>query len=181
MSNVVSFDQPVKPEAAEREAQARQDVESPSVERAEAPSDATGEAAPPTSTSQPAPEPSSGAPAKLPPGTCLGCGALVQREAMELWRDKPPSHRVKASRADLVGNICGPVATGWDYHVVVQLANGQRKRGRVVLRRPIEQDGLLDAAEAIVAQQNGWMPEDVEIHDWKQLAHMFEREPDQPS
>lgn len=106
-----------------------------------------------------------------PPGQCQSCFARVKRADIEHLPDRPPTHRVRRSRHDLAGDVCGPVATGWIYHLVIVGADGRPHRERRAIPVPIEQDGALDVLEHRLSVAKG---EAVEVLDWKHLGFMFE-------
>lgn len=110
-----------------------------------------------------------------PPGQCQSCGAFVKRADIEHLPDHHPTHRVKRSRSDLLGDVCGPVATGWVYHLVFSGRDGRLRRASHAIPCPIEAPGALDALEGrLTLAKYGDAPgEAVEVLDWKLMGHTF--------
>lgn len=97
-------------------------------------------------------------PPEMPPGRCAQCGASVPVKEIERHEGKPPAHRVKTARHDLVGDLCGPVITKWHYQV--------RYVARVLVPIPVgmEHPGALSNVESII--RAGLRPESVVVTDW---------------
>lgn len=112
-------------------------------------------------------------PSDLPPGNCLACGQRVNREDIEFKHDGPPQHRNHIpGDMRILGVPCGPVTTIWTYAVVVYADNVYR-RVELHLRRPIEDAGLLDAADHIASEKLGVK---AEVHHWYFLRNGFEKD-----
>jgi hypothetical protein len=118
---------------------------------------ASSPAEPPAAGDQPAP--------KLPPAQCQSCGATVKREDIESYEGKPPCHRRKRNKTDLVGDLCGPVISVWIYHVAYSVS-GSIHSARTPLLQPIEMGNSLDIAAQQLSAAEG---QPVEVLWWSLL------------
>lgn len=111
------------------------------------------------------------------PGICGQCGRKVKADEIERGEGRPPLHRVRKNRMDLVGVMCGPVATAWRYHVafVLQTTAGtiQFVSKREITPCPMEEAGAIEHMEALLLQSvvvpDGVPPPTVTILSWQLL------------
>lgn len=81
---------------------------------------------------------------KLPPGRCQQCGALVERGAIESYEGRPPLHR-RPTKANVLGDLCGPVLTTWTYHMVYLDTERRVRTAIQAIPMPIEEPGAIRA------------------------------------
>lgn len=167
MTNVLQFGQPMTTPEDVREAGPGQAAEAESVM-------APQETIAPTAVepAQPSGPETSDGPPEMPPGRCRECGAAVPRDEIEQRDGKPPMHRERKSRHDLVGSLCGPVVTSWMYHVTFVGLDGKLHAARLPLAMEIERGNALGVATYLLSDvaPGDEDPPLVEVLWWKLLA-----------
>lgn len=99
---------------------------------------------------------------ELPPGRCMSCGADVPRADIEKFEDKPPLHRKKATRHDVIGELCGPVVTRWVFDVSYV--------GRAVVSLPVDMTHPAARQEVEKILRMGLHPEAAVLTSWQLLG-----------
>lgn len=98
----------------------------------------------------------------LPPGRCATCGAEVPRDQIESLEGKPPLHRVKTTRHDVIGDLCGPVITRWVFDVVYA--------GRVSVTLPVDMGHPAARKQVERLLLRGLPPESAVMTSWQLLG-----------